>query len=90
MQQQLLRQVALGTNLVCTEDREGAKDRKAPPCETNHGCLDSPIQQDQWQGCFYLIKVCGISGCAVHYWDVLFLAEERREAKGKGEKEGYT
>ena len=90
MQQQPLRQVALGTNLVCTEDREGAKDRKAPPCGTNHGCLDLPLQQDQWRGCFYLTKVCGISGCAIHYWDVLFLAMKRKEAKGKGEKERYT
>ena len=30
-QQQPVRLVALGTNLVCTEDRKGAKDRKAPP-----------------------------------------------------------
>ena len=90
-QQQPLRLVALGTNLVCTEDREGAKDRKAPPCGTNHGCLQTcPFSKDQWRGCFYLTKVCGILGCAVHYWDVLFIAVKRREAKGKGEKERYT
>ena len=90
-QQQPLRLVALGTNLVCTEDREGAKDRKAPPCGTNHGSLQTcPFSKDQWRGCFYLTKVCGILGCAVHYWDVLFIAVKRREAKGKGEKERYT
>ena len=41
------------------------------------------------QGSFYLTKVCGILGCAVHYWDVLFIAV-KRETKGKGEKERYS